>query len=115
MRSNVSATGANSPRRCVSGQKPDEERRDRHRGDGESQRGAAAEAIADMADQCAPDRAHQITDREHPERRKQLGDRVFLPEELPADLDGEIAVDRKIVPFEHVADHARRNHLALLP
>jgi hypothetical protein len=38
-----------------------------------------------MADQCTPDRAHQIADREHPERRKQLGDRVFLPEERSDD------------------------------
>jgi hypothetical protein len=37
-----------------------------------------------MADQRATDRAHQVADREHPERRKQLGDRIFLPEEVLA-------------------------------
>jgi hypothetical protein len=65
-----------------------------------------------VADQRAPDRPHQIAEREHAERREQLGDRVLVRKELPADLGGEIAVDREIIPFEHVADHARSDHPA---
>ncbi|MGB7834966.1 MAG: hypothetical protein WBL84_22430 [Xanthobacteraceae bacterium] len=39
----------------------------------------------------------------------------MLTEELLSDFRGEIAVNREIVPFEHVADHARRNHPTFLP
>src|SRR5262249_45783840 len=37
-----------------------------------------------------------------------------MGEELPAYCGREIAVDRKVVPFEHVADHARSDHPACL-
>jgi hypothetical protein len=59
-----------------------------------------------------PHRPHQIAERKHAERREQLGDRILMREELAADLGGEIAVDGEIVPFEHVADHARGDHPA---
>ena len=62
----------------------------------------------------AADRPHQIADREHAEGRKKLGDRILVREEVAADRSGEVAVDREIVPFEHVADHARGDHPACL-
>src|SRR5215471_13441234 len=37
-----------------------------------------------------------------------------MREELPANRRREIAVDRKIVPFEHVTDHARGDHSTCL-
>ena len=95
-------------------QQPDQEGRDRHGGHRKGQRGAPPQPVADMADERAADRPHQIADREHAERGQKLRDRILVREEMTADGDGEIAVDRKIVPFEHVADHARDDHLARL-
>src|SRR5262249_32969689 len=59
-----------------------------------------------VADQCAADWAHQIADREYAERGKELRDGVLVWEELTADDRREVSVDCKVVPFEHVADHA---------
>jgi hypothetical protein len=76
--------------------------------------GAAPETIADVADQRAAHRTHQVADRENAERRKELGDRVLVREELSTDRRGEVAVNCKVVPFEHVADHAGSDHFACL-
>src|SRR5262249_15876751 len=65
-----------------------------------------------MANDHAADRPHQITDREDAECRKQLGDRILMREEVAAYLCCEVAIDRKIVPFEYVADHSGRSHPA---
>lgn len=73
---------------------------------------AATEPVADMADQHAADRPHQIADRKYAEYRKQLGDRIVMREEVATNLGCEITVDRKIVPFERVADHSGRDHPA---
>jgi len=67
-----------------------------------------------MADEHAADRPHQIADREHAECRKQLSDWILMRKEVSADRRREVAVDRKIVPFEHVADHASGDHSAYL-
>jgi hypothetical protein len=67
-----------------------------------------------MADQGAPDGSHHIAQREHAEGGKKLGDRILVREEVAADRGGEIAVDSKIVPFEHIADEARGDHPACL-
>src|SRR5215472_6131102 len=45
---------------------------------------------------------------------EKLSDRILMREELPADRRREVAVDRKIVPFEHVTDHARGDHSTCL-
>ena len=50
--------------------------------------------------------------RKYAEYRKQLGDRIVMREEVATNLGCEITVDRKIVPFERVADHSGRDHLA---
>jgi hypothetical protein len=63
-----------------------------------------------MADQRAADRPHQIAEREHAEGRKELRDGILVRKEVAADRGGEIAVDREIVPFEHVADHTGGDH-----
>ena len=98
--------------RLVARKQADQEGRDRHGGDRDGEGGAASVAVADMADERAADRPHQIAERKHAEGGEQLGDGVLAREEVAADRGGEIAVDRKIVPLEHVADHARRDHLA---
>jgi len=49
----------------------------------------------------------QVADRKHTERREQLGDRVLVREEVATDRHGKVAVDCKIILFEHVADRAR--------
>jgi hypothetical protein len=98
------------PNAVIAGQQAHQERRNRHGGNREGERGAAAEAVPDMADDRAADRPHQIADREHAECRQQLGDGILMREEVTPDLGCEVAVDRKVVPFEHVADHARRDH-----
>ena len=45
---------------------------------------------------------------------KQLSDAILMREKLLADCRGKKAVDSEIVPFEHVADHARDDHLTHL-
>ena len=96
--------------RRIARQQPDQDGRDRHGGDREGERRAPPEPVADMADDGAADRPHQVADREHPEGGEQLGDRILVREEMAADLSCEIAVDREIVPFEHVADGAGGDH-----
>src|SRR5262249_26848371 len=59
-----------------------------------------------MADEHTAHGPHQITDGEHAERGKKLGDRGLVREEVAPDRSREVAVDRKIIPLEHVADHA---------
>jgi hypothetical protein len=73
-----------------------------------------AEPVANMADHGAPDRSHHANDREHAEGRKKLGDRILVRKEMAADGGGKIAVHGKVVPFEHIADHARGDHPAWL-
>jgi hypothetical protein len=62
-----------------------------------------------MADQRPAHRAHQVAKREYAERREQLGDRVLMRKELTADSGCEIAVDRKVVPLQHIADRTGGN------
>jgi hypothetical protein len=68
-----------------------------------------------MADECAADRPHQVAEREHAERGQQLGDRILVREKLTADRRREIAVDRKVVPLEHIADRTGGNDPERLP
>ena len=42
-----------------------------------------------------------------------MGDRILVREEVAADCSREVAIDRKIVPFEQVADHAGSDRLIL--
>jgi len=65
-----------------------------------------------MANHRAADRPHQIADREHAERRQQLRGMVLARKEMLSDRADKIAVDREILPFERVADHAGNNDLA---
>ncbi len=67
-----------------------------------------------MADHRAANGAHYITDREYAKGRKKLGDRVLVREEVAADGRGKIAVHGKVVPFEHIADHAGGDYPACL-
>jgi hypothetical protein len=114
MRKSVSAIGAARPSVAYPGSSPIRNVGDRHGGNRERERRPASETIADMPDQDAADRPHDIAQREHAEGGKELGNRILVREELAADCSGEIAVDRKIIPLEHVADHARGNHPACL-
>jgi hypothetical protein len=94
----------------MAGQQADQERRPGHGHDGENERRAPAMTIADMADQRAAQRAHEIARSEHAKGRQHLGHRVGVGKEGAADLRREIAVDREVVPFEQVADGPRRQH-----
>ena len=100
------------PDGLIARQQAHQKGRDRHGDNREGERCAASEPVADMADDHAADRPHQVADREHAEYRKQLGDRILMREEVATDLCCEVTVDRKIVPFEHVADHSSRDHPA---
>src|SRR5262249_34324115 len=62
------------------------------------------------ADHRAAQRPHQEADGEDAEGRQDLRHRILGREERPPDLAGEVAVDREVVPFEHVADHAGGDH-----
>src|SRR5262249_7164864 len=77
-----------------------------HRRDGEDQRYSSAVAIADVADDGAAQGPHQVANGEHAERRQHLGYRILAGKEGAANRGGEVAVDGKVVPFEHVADGA---------
>ncbi len=92
--------------RGVARQQPDQEGRHHHRADRQGEGGLAAEAVADIAHDGAAQRPHHVADREHAERRQHLRHRIGLGKERRADRDGEIAVDREVVPFQRVADHS---------
>ena len=66
----------------------------------------------DITDHHAADWPHQISDRKHTKGGEHLGDPILMWEEVPADRGSKIAVNRKIVPLKHVADHACSDHLA---
>ena len=97
----------------VAWQQPDQEGRYCHPHDREGERRTASESVADMTDEGAAYRPHQITDGKHAKGRKKLGDRIPVREKVASDRSCEVAVDREIVPFEHVADHAGSNRLIL--
>ena len=98
-----------NPERLVVGQNADQEGRNGHRRDREGQRRAAAEPVADRPDHRAADRPHQEAHGENPEGREDLSDGILAGKKSATDRGGEIAVNRKIIPFEHVADRAGRN------
>ena len=66
-----------------------------------------------MAHEGAAYRPHQITDGKYAKGRKKLGDRIPVREKVVSDRNCEVAVDREIVPLEHVADHAGSDRLIL--
>src|SRR4029077_21151661 len=97
MRSKVSAMAARSPSVAYPGSSPIRKVGIAMAANRQGQRGAPPEPVADMADQRAADRPHQIAERKHAERRKQLGYRILMREELAADCRRDIGVDRKFV------------------
>jgi hypothetical protein len=75
-----------------------------HRG---SQRGLAANAIAEMSEDHSANRPHQEPGGEDAEGGNQRGGRVFGRKEVPADDGSEVAVDGEVVPLHHIAGDAR--------
>ena len=65
-----------------------------------------------MASDYTAQRSHQIAECEYSKCRNELSDPILMREKLLADCRGKKAVDSEIVPFEHVADHARDDHPA---
>ena len=63
-----------------------------------------------MTCDCTAQRSHQIAECKYSECGKELSDPILMREKFLADCRGKKAVDREIVPFEHVADHARDDH-----
>ena len=94
----------------VGGQATDDEGGHRHRDHRPEQGGAAADAIADIAEQDGAERAHEEADREDGEGGEQGGPRVVTREVEVADGSGEEAVDREVVPLHDVAGDAGRDH-----
>src|SRR5690349_1229068 len=68
-------------------------------------------AVTDMADHHAAQRPRHEADGEDAVGRQKLRHRVLAGKEGPADHGSEVAVDGKVVPFEHVADGAGGDEL----
>jgi len=62
-----------------------------------------------MADHDRAQRPCEVADGKDAERGERLGDPVAAGEEGRADLKGEEAVDREVVPLQDVADRPGRN------
>ena len=60
--------------------------------------------------QCSKGRV--IRSRKHAKGGNQLGDGILARKEIAADRGSKISVNRKIVPLNHVSDHACSDHLA---
>ena len=98
----------------VARQEPDSERRKRH-GHHRPQEGwAAPDPVADIAEEHGADGAHQEPGGEDAIGDQQ-GRRLVVGREIEA-ADGarEIAVNREVVPFHHVAGDARHDHAPAL-
>jgi len=65
-----------------------------------------------MASDCTAQRSHQIAECKYSKCGKELSDPILMREKFLADCRSKEAVDSEIVPFEHVADHARDDHPA---
>src|SRR6516165_4360254 len=63
-----------------------------------------------MTCDCTAQRSHQIAECKYSKCGKELSDPILMREKFLADCRGKKAVDSEIVPFEHVADHARDDH-----
>ena len=74
--------------------------------------GAAADAIADIAEQHGADGAHEKAGGEGTEGGQQPGLVIADREIEIADGPREIAVDREVVPLHHIAGDAGGNDLA---
>ena len=76
---------------------------------------AAADAIADIAEDDGADRAHEEADGEGAEGGHQ-GSRGIVGRKIElADGAGEIAVDREVVPLHHIAGDAGRDDAPMHP
>src|SRR5207302_8938487 len=87
----------------------DHQRRYRHRSHGKGERDLAAEFVADVPYHATAQWPHHVAHGEDAEGGKDLSHFILGGKERAADLGGEVAVDGKIVPFEHVADDAGRD------
>ncbi len=94
------------PQGLVAGQDADQKRRYRHRRHGKGERDLAAELVADVPDHATAQWAHDVAHGEDAEGRQDLRDFILGGKVRATDLGGEVAVDGKVVPFEHVADDA---------
>ena len=97
------------PQRLVARQHADQESRQRHRRHGKGERDLAAEFVADVAYHAAAQWPHDVAHGEDAEGRQDLRHFIFGWKVRAADLGGEVTVDGKVVPFEHVADDAGRD------
>jgi hypothetical protein len=68
-----------------------------------------------VAEDDGADGPHEKPDGERAERGKQRHGPVARGEELLGEDRREKAVDREVVPLEHVADHAGREHAPQRP
>jgi hypothetical protein len=75
----------------------------------ERQRALAPVVIADPAEQEGAQRTGQEARAECAERFNHRSGERLGGEEMTADRNGKVAVNRKVVPFEDIADQAGRD------
>jgi hypothetical protein len=76
---------------------------------------AAADLVADMAEEDATQRPREIADREYAEGHDQRHGRVVVGVEIAADVLRELAVDDEVVEFERAAQTGQQNHAPVRP
>jgi hypothetical protein len=92
-------------------QQSDAERTEPHHRHGDHQHRLAADAVAEMAEQDAADRAGEKAGRVCAERRQRAGQRIDVREEQAVEDQGRRgAIDQKVVPFDDGADRSGKHH-----
>src|SRR5262245_24081950 len=100
------------PDGLIGRQQADTTGRDRHENDRPGQRVAAAHRIAPITEEQCAERSGQKSDREDSEGGKQRHRRLFGWKEQGGEHRGKVAIEREVIPFQHVADRAGQQDLA---
>src|SRR4029077_17585880 len=91
--------------RRIARQNADQHSADGHQSNGDEQCGLASVGISDAPKKEAPEGAGHKAESISKEGCQQASDRIALRKEVLCYVDGNIGIDRKVVPFEHIADH----------
>ena len=101
------ATGARIPTVAVGRHNCHQAGTDRHDDDRKQHRGAPPGSVGIGAEHKGTEWPHEIGNPERAERQKQRRRRIGGGEKQFRNRDGEIAVDKNVVPFECIADRGR--------
>jgi hypothetical protein len=96
----------------VGGQQAHHRGRDRHQHDRKHQRPAPTEAVADLPEDDAAKRSRQKADSKDRVAVDQPGQRIGVWKEVRRDHRCQHAEQREVIPFEDIADDARRDDTA---